>query len=153
MKDIVNTIKTLKENEYYFKLMEELVVGGLLDIIEDELKDGKIDYLPLLLNVLKFLNDNKSKYKNFSSRTFENILILSVDEILTKKFNVDLDEKQIDDALQLIKNSFLFVSLSQWIKDRFIILYYDYILKLNCFKKVNTDVKIINNATSEQDSI
>ena len=153
MKDIVNTIKTLKENEYYFKLIEELVVGGLLDIIEDELKDGKIDYLPLLLNVLKFLNDNKSKYKNFSSRTFENILILSVDEILTKKFNVDLDEKQIDDALQLIKNSFLFVSLSQWIKDRFIILYYDYILKLNCFKKVNTDVKIINNATSEQDSI
>ena len=153
MKDIVNTIKTLKENEYYFKLIEELVVGGLLDIIEDELKDGKIDYLPLLLNALKFLNDNKSKYKNFSSRTFENILILSVDEILTKKFNVDLDEKQIDDALQLIKNSFLFVSLSQWIKDRFIILYYDYILKLNCFKKVNTDVKIINNATSEQDSI
>lgn len=153
MKDITNTIKALKDNDYYFKLMEELVVAGLLDIVEDELKDGKIDYLPLTLNVLNFLNDNKSKYKNFSSRTFENILVLSLDEILTKKFNLDLDEKQINDALQLVKNSFLFISLSQWVKDKLIILYYDYILKLYCFKKDKKVIEIIENATSEQDNI
>lgn len=143
MKNIVDTIKTLRENEYYVKLMEELLVAGLLDIFDEELKDGKIDYLPLILNLLKFLNDNKSRFKKFSSRTFENIIVLSIDEILKKKFNLDLDEKQINDVLELVKNSFLFVTATQWIKDKFIILYYDYILKINCFRK-NKNIDMID---------
>lgn len=139
-------IEELRNNEYYTKLLEELVLDGLLDIISDELEDGKIDYLPLIANLLTFLNKNKKKYRNFSSRTFENIIILTIDEILTKKFNLDLDEKQIENALNLVKNSFLVVNISQWLKDRLIIFYYDYLLNISCCKsKEKKAVQIINN--------
>jgi len=55
MKSFRETILHLRENEYYIKLINILVVNGLLDIFEEELKDGKIDYLPLILNLRRFL--------------------------------------------------------------------------------------------------
>ena len=79
--EIKKLILKLRSNEYYTSLMEILVVNGLLDIFEEELKDNKIDYLPLTLNLLKFLESNKKYYRNFSSDTFENIIILSIDEV------------------------------------------------------------------------
>ena len=57
--EIKKLILKLRSNEYYTSLMEILVVNGLLDIFEEELKDNKIDYLPLTLNLLKFLESNK----------------------------------------------------------------------------------------------
>jgi hypothetical protein len=108
--------------------MEILVVNGLLDIFEEELRDGDIDYLHLTLNLLTFLQTNTKHYKNFTSDKLENIIILSIDEILTKKFQLDLDEKQLTMALKLIKNSYLFKSFWKLTKDLFIKLYY----KCNC---------------------
>ena len=67
MREFKNLIEHLKSKEYYVRLMEILVVNGLLDIFEEELKDGKIDYLPLIINLLTFLQENARHYKNFSS--------------------------------------------------------------------------------------
>tara|TARA_Y100001963_G_scaffold137507_1_gene201279 strand:+ start:659 stop:1027 length:369 start_codon:yes stop_codon:yes gene_type:complete len=113
--------------------MEILVVNGLLDIFEEELKDGKIDYLPLVLNLLKFLEKNKKHYRNFSSDKFENIIILSIDEVLNKKFKIDLDEERLKMILEIVKNSYLFKTSIIFIKDVLIKVYYKFKCK-TCYK-------------------
>ncbi len=140
---IKQLIVKLRSDKYYIRLMEILVVNGLLDIFEEELKDNKIDYLPLTLNLLKFLETNKNHYRNFSSGTFENIIILSIDEILNKKFKIDLEEEQLEMALQLVKNSYLFKTGIVIIKDLFIKIYYKFKCKCkSCYK--NNDIIIID---------
>ena len=52
MTDFTNTISDIRKNEYYSKLINILVLNGLLDIIHDEFNDGKIDYLPFILNII-----------------------------------------------------------------------------------------------------
>ena len=128
MSEIRDLIAKLRSKPYYVKLMEILVVNGLLEIFEEELKDGKIDYLPLTLNLLDFLAKNKKHYTNFSSDKLENIIILSIDEVLNKKFQIDIDEEQIKMVLNLVKNSYLFKTTLVYIKDIFIKIYY----KLGC---------------------
>tara|TARA_B100001173_G_scaffold244241_1_gene214345 strand:+ start:449 stop:835 length:387 start_codon:yes stop_codon:yes gene_type:complete len=122
--------------------MEILVVNGLLDIFEEELKDGKIDYLPLTLNLLKFLEKNKKHYRNFSSDKFENIIILSIDEVLNKKFKIDLDEEQLKMVLEIVKNSYLFKTSIIFVKDVLIKMYYKCESKCKCKCKscYNADV-------------
>ena len=100
MSELRNLIIKLRSKEYYVRLIEIFVINGLLDIIEEELKDNKINYLSLMLNLLNFLDKNKKYYKNFSSDKFENIIILSIDEILTKKFKTEIDEEQLKMILQ-----------------------------------------------------
>tara|TARA_Y100000741_G_scaffold346058_2_gene312061 strand:+ start:2408 stop:2854 length:447 start_codon:yes stop_codon:yes gene_type:complete len=140
---IKQLIVKLRSDKYYIRLMEILVVNGLLDIFEEELKDNKIDYLQLTLNLLKFLEANKKHYRNFSSDTFENIIILSVDEILNKKFKIDLEEEQLEMALQLVKNSYLFKTGIVIIKDLFVKIYYKFKCKCkSCYK--NNDIIVIN---------
>ena len=126
-------VKKLRSKPYYIKLLNVLVLNGLLDVYEEEIKDGKIDYLPFIINVLKFLKDNKKYYKNFSSDTFEKILILSIDEILTTKFKLKLDEKEIKNILELINDTYLIKSFISSIKDACIKLYY----KLKCDKCID----------------
>lgn len=140
-KEIVNH---LKSKEYYVRLMEILVINGLLDIFEEELKDGKIDYLPLIINIISFLEKNKKHYISFSSDKLENIIILSVDEILNKKFKIDLDEEQLNMVLQLVKNSYLFKSALTFIKDAFIKIYFKCKTKCKCgcFTASTSDVII-----------
>ena len=99
-------VEKLRQKPYYIKLLNILVINGLLDIVENELEDGKIDYLPLAVNLISFLNQNKKYYRNFSADTFEKILILSIDEILTVKFKIDIDEKHITLALDLLRSSY-----------------------------------------------
>ena len=141
--EIKKLILKLRSNEYYTSLMEILVVNGLLDIFEEELKDNKIDYLPLTLNLLKFLESNKKYYRNFSSDTFENIIILSIDEVLNKKFKIDLEEEQLEMILQLVRNSYLFKTGLTIIKDIFIKIYYKCKCKCkSCYK--NNDVIVID---------
>ena len=138
MSEIQILVKSLRSKKYYTRLMEILVVNGLLDIFEEELKDGKIDYLPLTLNLLKFLEKNKKHYKNFSSDKFENIIILSIDEVLNKKFKIDLDEEQLKMVLEIVKNSYLFKTSIILIKDVLIKVYYK--CKCKCKSCYNTDV-------------
>ena len=71
---------------------------------------------------------------NFTSDSLEKIIILSVDEILTKKFNTKLDEKQLDLAIQLLKNTQMYKTLYKRVKDLFLRLYYK-TKSLNCYKK------------------
>ena len=140
---IKQLISTLRSDKYYVRLMEILVVNGLLDIFEEELKDNKIDYLPLTLNLLKFLEANKKHYRNFSSGTFENIIVLSIDEVLNKKFKIELEEEQLEMILQLVRNSYLFKTGIIIIKDLFIKIYYKFKFKCkSCYK--NNDVIVID---------
>ena len=148
--EVSNLIKNLRSKTYYVKLLDILVLNGLLDIIDSEVSDGKIDYLPFVINVLKFLKNNKKHYYNFSSDTFEKILILSIDEILTKKFNLNLDDKEIINILELIRDSYLIRTAFIRIKDVIIKLYYNCKCK-NC-TKYNEDI-IVTNTTMEQDNI
>jgi len=122
--------------------MEILVINGLLYIFEEELKDGKIDYLPLVINLLEFLKKNKKHYSNFSSDTFENIIILSIDEVLNKKFKIDLDEEQLKMVLQLVKNSYLFKTTYVYIKDILIKIFTK--CKCKCKSCYKADDVIVN---------
>lgn len=132
MSELQRLIINLRTKTYYVRLMEILVINGLLDIFEEELKDGKIDYLPFTINLLDFLRKNKKHYENFSSDTFENIIILSIDEILNKKFKIDLDEEQFKMVLQLVKNTYLFKTNYIYIKDILIKIYYKCKFKCKC---------------------
>lgn len=124
MTAIRDLINKLRADSYYVRLMEILVINGLLDIFEEEIRDGKIDYLPLVLNLIKFLEKNKKHYRNFSSDTFESIIILSIDEIVNKKFQINLEEEQFKMVLELVKNSYLFKSTITFVKDFLIKMYY-----------------------------
>lgn len=141
MSELQRVIITLRSKPYYKRLMEILVINGLLDIFEEELKDGKIDYLPLTLNLLEFLKKNKKHYSNFSSDTFENIIILSIDEILNKKFKIDLDEEQFKMVLQLVKNSYLFKTAYVYIKDILIKIYTKCKCR-SCYNVDDVDIKL-----------
>ena len=124
MKTFKAAVLELRENDYYIKLINILIVNGLLDIFEEELKDGKIDYLPLMLNLMTFLQANKSLFKDFTPDSIENIIIISVDELLTKKYNIEIDEKQLDIALQLLKNTQMYKTIYRTIKSLMMKLYY-----------------------------
>lgn len=137
MSELQKLIISLRSKDYYVRLLEILVVNGLLDIFEEEIKDGKIDYLPLIINLLDFLNKNKKHYINFSSDKFENIIILSIDEVLNKKFKIDLDEEQLKMVLKLVHNSYLFKTTITYLKDFLIKIYYKFKCK-SCYN-VNVD--------------
>ena len=124
MKSFKAIVSELRENEYYNKLINILLVNGLLDIFEEELKDGKIDYLPLILNLMTFLHTNKKLIKDFTPDSIENIIIISVDELLTKKYNIEIDEKQLDMALQLLKNTQMYKTIYRAVKSVMMRLYY-----------------------------
>lgn len=124
MKNFKETVLHLRENEYYIKLINILVVNGLLDIFEEELKDGKIDYLPLILNLMTFLHTHKRLFKDFTPDSIENIIIISVDEILTKKYNIEIEEKQLYMALQLLKNTEMYKTIYRGVKNMMMKLYY-----------------------------
>lgn len=124
MKTFKAIVLELRENDYYIKLINILLVNGLLDIFEEELKDGKIDYLPLMLNLMTFLHTNKKLFKDFTPDSIENIIIISVDELLTKKYNIEIDEKQLDIALQLLKNTQMYKTVYKTIKSLIMKLYY-----------------------------
>lgn len=141
MSELQKLIISLRSKDYYVRLVEILVVNGLLDIFEEEIKDGKIDYLPLIINLLDFLNKNRKHYVNFSSDKFENIIILSIDEVLNKKFKIDLDEEQLKMVLKLVHNSYLFKTTITYLKDFLIKTYYNFKCK-SCYKVDVDDVTI-----------
>ena len=75
---------------------------------------------------------------------------MCVDEILTKKFNVDIEDEKIEAVLQLLKNSYLVRSIINKLFDSIIKFYY----YIKCSSCKNNDIldKSVH-ITREQDSI
>jgi hypothetical protein len=112
----------LRNKDYYVKLLNNFRNNGLYDLITSE----EIDYSLIVINLLHFLKKNKKYIKNFQSKDFENILILCIDEILTKKFNIDVDHEKLNVVILLVKNSYLSKTIFLYIKDTGLKIYYKY---------------------------
>lgn len=150
MKELIAHIKSKPR---YRKVINILVLNGLLDIVDSEIKnpDG-IDYIKLIIDIIKFINKNKKHYRNISSDKLDRIIILCVDEILNKKFNIDVDDEKIETVLELLKNSYLIRNLVDKIKDIFIKLYYS----SKCSKCNNNEEDVLDKSmhpTQELDNI
>ncbi len=143
-------IKKIRNKPHYVKLLDILVINGLLDIIEDELKDNKINYIDLVIKVINFLEKNKRYYLNFSSNRFDRIIILCIDEILSQKFKIDLDSEELESIIKLLRNNYLIRNFLNYIKDSFINLYYT----IRCNKCKNSkEVFDSIEITQERDNI
>jgi hypothetical protein len=115
-------ILEMRNKDYYIKLLSNFKNNGLYDVITEP----DIDYSLLVINLLHFLKKNKKYIKNFRSKDFENILVLCIDEILTKKFNVDVDHEKLNVVILLVKNSYLSKTIFLYIKDTGLKMYYKY---------------------------
>ena len=124
-------LKEISNNENFKKLLDELKVKGLDDILSIRL-DSK-NYMKLFLKVIIFFDNNKNCFKNIDSETKEDILILCIDEILDRN-GIDIDEEEIEENLQLLKSSFIvqegfefiydilssfFINVYSWVKSKF----------------------------------
>ena len=124
-----------RNKDYYIKLLNRLRHNGLYEVFKDE----DLDYAKIVLKVIDFLNTNKKYIKNFQSKDFEKIIILCIDEILTKKYNVDIDHEKLEIVLNLVKNSYLIRTSFTRVKDTFLKIYYRY--KCNfCISQNDDDV-------------
>lgn len=128
-------INELRSKDYYVKLLNRLRHNGLYEIFTDE----EVDYPKIVLKVIGFLNQNKKFIKNFQSKDFEKIIILCIDEILTKKYNIDVDHEKLEIVLNLVKNSYLIKTLFIRVKDVFLKNYYKYKCKF-CISQNDNDV-------------
>lgn len=128
-------IITLRNKDYYVKLLNHLRHNGLYELLTDE----ELDYPKIVLKVIDFLNTNKRYIKNFQSKDFEKIIILCVDEILSKKYNIDIDYEKLEIVLNLVKNSYLIKTTFTRIKDVFLKNYYKYKCKF-CISQNDVDI-------------
>lgn len=124
-----------RNKDYYIKLLNRLRHNGLYDIFDN--KD--LDYSEVVLKVIDFLKTNKKYIKNFQSKDFEKIIILCIDEILTKKYNIDIDHEKLETVMNLVKNSYLIKTTFIRIKDTFLKIYYKYKCKF-CIGQNDDDV-------------
>ena len=130
-------VTKLKSKDYYTKLLNNLIINGLYDIAPDK----SVNYINLVLNLLDFLKKNKKYIKNFKSKDFENIIILCVDEILTNKLNIELDDEELRNIILLVKDSYLIKNLITYFKDLYLKLYYKYRCNF-CFNQ--NDLEIVD---------
>lgn len=151
MKELIAHIKS---KPHYVKVLNILVLNGLLDVVDSEIKntDG-INYINLVINIVAFMHKNKNCYRNISSDKLDRIIILCVDEILTKKFNVDIEDEKIEAVLQLLKNSYLIRSILNKLFDSMIKFYY--YIKCSSCKNISKDDILDKTVriTREQDNI
>lgn len=125
----------MRNKDYYVRLLNHLRHNGLYDISNDE----DLDYPTIVLKVIDFLNTNKKYIKNFQSKDFEKIIILCIDDILTKKYNIDIDHEKLEIVLSLVKNSYLIKTTFIIVKDTFLKIYYKYKCKF-CIGQNDDDV-------------
>tara|TARA_Y100000389_G_scaffold172188_1_gene180443 strand:+ start:5505 stop:5924 length:420 start_codon:yes stop_codon:yes gene_type:complete len=125
----------IRNKDYYIKLLNRLRHKGLYEIFTEE----ELDYPKIVLGVINFLNQNKKLIKNFQSKDFEKIIILCIDEILTKKYNVDINYEKLEIVLNLVKNSYLIKTLFIRVKDAFLKNYYKYKCKF-CISQNDDDI-------------
>lgn len=128
-------IINLRNKDYYIKLLNRLRHNGLYELFTDE----EVDYPKIVLKVIEFLNQNKNLIKNFQSKDFEKIIILCIDEILTRKYNVDIDHEKLEIVIDLVKNSYLIKTLFIRVKDVFLKNYYKYKCKF-CISQNDDDI-------------
>lgn len=138
MTNFKEIILRVRSKPYYSRLLNVLIANGLLDIVHVKSEEIKIDYGMFMVNLISFLYKNKKHYSNFSSDTFEKILILCIDEIITKKFQLEIDEEQLELVLTLVKTNYLFKSFYKIVKGMFIKLYY----KTKCGKCITDEVAV-----------
>ena len=138
MTNFKEIILRARSKPYYSRLLNVLIANGLLDIVHVKSEEIKIDYGMFMVNLISFLYKNKKHYSNFSSDTFEKILILCIDEIITKKFQLEIDEEQLELVLTLVKTNYLFKSFYKIVKGLFIKLYY----KTKCSKCITDEVVV-----------
>jgi hypothetical protein len=124
-----------RNKDYYIKLLNRLRHNGLYEVFTDE----DLDYAKIVLKVIDFLNKNKKYIKNFQSKDFEKIIVLCIDEILTKKYNIDIDHEKLEIVLNLVKNSYLIRTSFTRVKDTFLKIYYRYKCKF-CISQNDDDV-------------
>ena len=113
-------LKALKEKTIYKRILDELKVKGL-----DKLyikKTVTIDYLDIILAVIRFLEQNKNVLKNINHDQYENIIVIVIDEIL-EEMEIDISEEQIEKILELLKNSLLVKKVSKYLIVNFKIVY------------------------------
>ena len=149
MKELIAHIRS---KPHYIKILNILVVKGLLDVVDSEIKNPEgINYVKLIINVVFFINKNKKHYRNISSDKLDRIIILCIDEILTKKFNVEVEEEKLEVVLELLKNSYLIRNNLNKLKDLLIKFYY-YIKCSSCKNRDDVLDKSVH-ITRAQDSI
>ena len=148
MSNIKEKIEKSHRKEYYNKLIDGLKINGLIDAVSDPIVDGKVNYISLVINVVAFLQKNKKLFSNFTQKTFEKIVILSVDEILRSK-GIDIDEEELQTVLTLLKSSFLVRGAVMFIKDTIIKGYYRVkSIKCCCCKKNDDPVDPVPSAAA-----
>lgn len=125
----------IRNKDYYIKLLNRLRHNGLYEVFTDE----ELDYPKIVLGVINFLNDNKKHIKNFQSKDFEKIIVLCIDEILTKKYNIEIDYEKLEIVLDLVKNSYLIKTVLLRVKDTFLKVYYKYKCKF-CISQNDDDI-------------
>lgn len=133
--NVKEKIIEIRNKDYYIKLLNRLRHNGLYEIFTEE----ELDYPKIVLGVINFLNENKKLIKNFQSKDFEKIIILCIDEILTKKYNVDINYEKLEIVLNLVKNSYLIKTLFIRVKDAFLKNYYKYKCKF-CISQNDDDI-------------
>ena len=136
----------LRKKPRYKKLLNILVLNGLLDIIEDIKNPNDIDYIKLITELLIFLKENKKHYENIKSENFNYVVALCIDEVMLKKFNIDIDDEKLEMIVNLLKNS-VFIKKFLGVIKTFLS---EIVKKLKCNKCKKIDDVVI---TQEQDSI
>lgn len=133
--NVKEKIIEIRNKDYYIKLLNRLRNNGLYEVFTEE----ELDYPKIVLKVINFLNENKKHIKNFQSKDFEKIILLCIDEILTKKYNVEIDHEKLEIVLNLVKNSYLIKTVFLRVKDTFLRVYYKYKCKF-CISQNDDDV-------------
>jgi hypothetical protein len=121
---INDKIENIRNKKYYFKILEQLKIKGLLPLVQDILnEDREINYILLTVKVIDFLQQNKKIFKSFTQNTFENILLISIDEIL-RVHDIPLKEEELELIMTLLRNSFLIKKAGVFIRDLWLKFYY-----------------------------
>jgi hypothetical protein len=108
-------IKELKKDSIYRRILDEIKVQGL-DKVYIKTTD-QVDYLDLIVNVIDFIDANKSVLKNLKEEQYENLVVIVIDELL-EDIGIDADEEQIEKILKLLKNSLLVNKVTKLLIDK-----------------------------------
>jgi hypothetical protein len=125
----------IRNKDYYIKLLNRLRHNGLYEVFTEE----ELDYPKIVLRVIIFLNENNKHIKNFQSKDFEKIIVLCIDEIVTKQYSVEIDHEKLEIVLNLVKNSYLIKTVFLRVKDTFLKVYYKYKCKF-CISQNDDDI-------------
>ena len=125
----------IRNKDYYIKLLNRLRHNGLYEVFTEE----ELDYPKIVLRVIIFLNENNKYIKNFQSKDFEKIIVLCIDEIVTKQYSIEIDHEKLEIVLNLVKNSYLMKKVFLRVKDTFLKVYYKYKCKF-CISQNDDDI-------------